>query len=109
MSTFTVLECPECGHSDRHLKGCNRQMEIYPASERTASIGPTMESESRSDLSQSGWDRAEQLAAEAGKLKGVIDGLLRQFDHTGCTCTFQSDDCCAYARATALQRKWSRP
>jgi hypothetical protein len=29
----------------------------------------------------------------------LIEGLLTQFDHLGCTCTFPSKECCSYARA----------
>lgn len=36
-------------------------------------------------------DRADEL----------IEGLISQFDFAGCTCCFQSADCCSYARAAA--------
>lgn len=31
----------------------------------------------------------------------LIDGLVRQFDHAGCTCMDASNDCCSYTRACA--------
>ena len=36
-------------------------------------------------------------------LEELVAGLSGQFDHQGCTCTFPSDDCCAFAKAAVLQ------
>lgn len=36
--------------------------------------------------------------------KSLCEGVLGQFDHAGCTCTFPDDDCCSYRRATAAIR-----
>lgn len=34
-----------------------------------------------------------------------LSGVLAQFDHAGCTCTFPSDDCCSYAAAETTLAK----
>lgn|GEM_PF-2205262 len=31
----------------------------------------------------------------------LIDGLVRQFSHSGCDCLQQSNQCCSYTRACA--------
>ncbi len=53
------------------------------------------------------------MAAAAGpallealeETRGRLSGILTQFDHVGCTCTFDSDDCCHYAAADATLSK----
>jgi len=31
----------------------------------------------------------------------LLESLVVQFSHAGCTCTFATDNCCGYAEATA--------
>lgn len=47
-------------------------------------------------------DREERLLALLGEARDRLSGVLTQFDHAGCTCTFPSDDCCSYASGEAF-------
>lgn len=40
--------------------------------------------------------------------ENLIAGLLWQFDHAGCTCTFPDEKCCPYSRATQYMAERSR-
>lgn len=35
-----------------------------------------------------------------GTWKDLAEGLVGQFDHAGCTCTFPDDQCCPFAKAS---------
>jgi hypothetical protein len=41
------------------------------------------------------------LIGEVARWQRLTAGLVSQFDFAGCTCTFQDDDCCSYAKANA--------
>src|SRR5690606_18618736 len=58
-----------------------------------------------------GRELADTMAAAPDLLKALeetrnrLSDILAQFDHVGCTCTFPSDDCCAYAAAETTLEK----
>ena len=93
---------------DRGMTANATDVEVSNLRERlaTAMVGDLVH---RSDCSTSGAPANDPGECDCGGYtwRDLALSLMRQFDHQGCTCTFNSDDCCAFAVVSRAKERIS--